>query len=666
MTQQIIRIFILLFTFISQGKLDCQTVVLTESAQCVDLTGNMKRFRFPSQSILFTDISDAKNDSLWEKTQYKRLNLSPVSLVEWYKVTIQNTSRESWYLDVDNPLIDTIEVYTITSEMVSHQITGDKTTHENKTGFKTGSWMIPVISNAGPETEIYIKIIAKDLTRLPVTVRTLADKAHAESQRNLLYGFFFGWMCIMLIYNFFVWYTTSEKAYLYYCLYNAGISLLIATLEGYSRNYFWPGSLLLQELAPSIFSALAGIGSLLFVRYFLATERNTPTINSIITFNMLWDLAAIVICISGFVRIANFMVQIGALTGSMLIIAASIIVLRTGYRPAIYFTQGYLIAMIGIIVYIMGNFGILPNTGIVISSIPITSSIEIAMLSLAIADRLKFSKQKEEKARLLEAKAKEAARKELEHTILARTEKMLRQNQLLAIQRKALQAKSEEISEAKKKSDDLLLNILPFDVAEELKNNGRTGVKSLRDVSVLFTDIENFTSLSEKMSPDDLVSELHHYFSAFDRIVFKYGMEKIKTIGDAYLAVAGIGNNDEKHAQHAILAAQEMIEFCEKSIQEGHAFRIRAGIHSGPAVAGVVGERKFAFDIWGDTVNTAARMEQGGIPGFVNVSEETWKRTKDDFEFQYRGKMKAKNKGELDMYFALKVLNQGLIIPDMT
>lgn len=205
-----------------------------------------------------------------------------------------------------------------------------------------------------------------------------------------------------------------------------------------------------------------------------------------------------------------------------------------------------------------------------------------------------------------------------------------------------------QLSTEKHKSDMLLLNILPEGVAEELKNTGRAQAKQHNNVSVLFTDFVNFTGLSEKMTPTELVQEIHRNFTVFDSIIEKHELEKIKTIGDAYMAVCGLPEEFPDHAQRIVKAALDIKQYMESS---DNRFRIRMGIHSGPVVAGIVGVKKYAYDIWGDTVNTAARMEQNSEAGRINISGATFELVKHEFTCEYRGKIKVKNKGEIDMYF---------------
>ncbi|MEI7802163.1 MAG: adenylate/guanylate cyclase domain-containing protein [Bacteroidota bacterium] len=215
------------------------------------------------------------------------------------------------------------------------------------------------------------------------------------------------------------------------------------------------------------------------------------------------------------------------------------------------------------------------------------------------------------------------------------------------------------ISKEKKRSDELLLNILPEETAEELKATGRAKAKSFDLVTVMFTDFKNFTQASEILSPAELVAEINFCYSAFDRIISKYNIEKIKTIGDSYMCAGGLPSTSTTHPEDVVNAGLEMqhfiIEHKAERIKKGEPyFDLRLGIHSGPVVAGIVGIKKFAYDIWGDTVNTASRMESSGEIGKVNISGVTYELVKDKFNCIHRGKIEAKNKGQIDMYFVEK------------
>lgn len=216
------------------------------------------------------------------------------------------------------------------------------------------------------------------------------------------------------------------------------------------------------------------------------------------------------------------------------------------------------------------------------------------------------------------------------------------------------------LSNALKRSDELLLSIFPKNVADELKQKGKSEPVFIKQASVLFTDFTGFTRISEKLSPSILIKELDYCFSNFDLITEKYNLEKIKTIGDAYLCVGGAPYPNETHAVDACLAAIDFLNFIlkrksEKEKTSTEYWDIKIGIHIGPIVAGVIGEKKFAYDVWGDTVNTASRMESMCEPNRINVSKEVYELTKDFFKFEYRGKFTPKNKSEIDMYFLISM-----------
>jgi adenylate cyclase len=219
-----------------------------------------------------------------------------------------------------------------------------------------------------------------------------------------------------------------------------------------------------------------------------------------------------------------------------------------------------------------------------------------------------------------------------------------------------INARTEELVIEKEKTEALLANLLPKNTAEELMAKGKATKIKYNFVTVLFSDIQGFTKIAEEMNPEILIDELDKFFFTFDSVVEKYGIEKIKTIGDAYMCAGGIPEKNRTNPVEVILAALEMKAYMNKlkesSELEGMKFwDIRIGIHTGTVVAGVVGQKKLSYDIWGDTVNTASRMESSGEAGKINISGTTFEFVKDFFSCEYRGKMPVKYKGELEMYF---------------
>jgi len=217
-----------------------------------------------------------------------------------------------------------------------------------------------------------------------------------------------------------------------------------------------------------------------------------------------------------------------------------------------------------------------------------------------------------------------------------------------------VEKRTKELKSEKEESERLLHNILPKSVADELKEKGYTTPLRFNNTTILFTDFKEFTQASSKISPQMLVGELNDIFMSFDFIIEKHGLEKIKTIGDSYMAASGLPKESKTHAVHVVRACFNMIAFLESRKQHADIkWEMRVGVNSGAVVAGVVGAKKFTYDIWGDTVNIASRMESNSHVGRINVSKSTALLINDFFECEYRGKLAAKGKGEIDMYFVL-------------
>ena len=212
--------------------------------------------------------------------------------------------------------------------------------------------------------------------------------------------------------------------------------------------------------------------------------------------------------------------------------------------------------------------------------------------------------------------------------------------------------RTEELLSQKEKVDELLSNMLPKDTANQLKKTGKATTKKFDLVSILFSDIEGFTRIAEQMNPEMLVDELDKFFFKFDTLVEEFNIEKIKTIGDAYMAAGGIPDMNRTNPIEVVMAAIRIMQYMQQLKKEKEYFwDLRIGIHSGPVIAGVVGQKKFSYDIWGDSVNTASRMESSGEAGKINISGSTYEYVKNFFICEYRGKMPVKYKGNIDMYF---------------
>jgi PAS domain S-box-containing protein len=270
---------------------------------------------------------------------------------------------------------------------------------------------------------------------------------------------------------------------------------------------------------------------------------------------------------------------------------------------------------------------------------------------IAVEIDITVFKNKEEELHAQNHKIKEIAR------VLEKT------NVLLEEQKQEINSQKQTIEQEQEKSEKLLLNILPFEVAKQLKSKGRAGTRSYKLVSVLFADFKGFSKISKTLDPKDLVNILDSYFATFDEITGRHYIEKIKTIGDAYMCAGGLPLSNKSNPVDAVLAGLEIQSYLNalndtKVLNNLQVWELRLGIHTGPVVAGVVGKKRFAYDIWGDTVNVASRMEQSGHVGMVNISGITYDYIKDFFDCDYRGKIETKNLGKIDMYFVNRIKSE--------
>ncbi|MBN2349857.1 MAG: response regulator [Bacteroidales bacterium] len=258
-------------------------------------------------------------------------------------------------------------------------------------------------------------------------------------------------------------------------------------------------------------------------------------------------------------------------------------------------------------------------------------------------------------------RAKEEELNKLNKQITNITDELEKANYQLEKQKDELRQQHELIEVEQAKSERLILNILPFEVAVQLKSKGRAGTRQYKLVSVIFTDFKGFSKISKQLEPKDLVNILDTYFAKFDDITSRHYLEKIKTIGDSYMCAGGLPLRNKSNPINAVLASLEIQDYMNRLndsrvVKNLSVWELRLGIHTGEVVAGVVGRKKFAYDIWGETVNIARRMEQAGHVGMVNISGTTYDYVKDYFKCDYRGKIDAKNIGKIDQYFVNRII----------
>jgi len=485
---------------------------------------------------------------------------------------------------------------------------------------------------------VYLKIQTGSSFYLPLYVGSLKALSEIGHKDDLFNGAVLGIMLVMLFYNFFLFLAVRDKLYIQYCIYLFFSAFLMFYLEGFTYDLLWRNHMEYNNghLANIIVAATAA-SAIWFSSSFLRISTNAPKLKWMNMFLLMALVVSIIAEISGHRLLANQLVQATSGLTSVYLFITGIVLFFKGLKEAKFYILSWGFLVTGALIYILTLNGIIGINFLTINSFQLGSMFEGVLLSFALADRINTFRREKAYAQKL---AIEEAKK---------NEQLIRdQNVLLESE---VEKRTRELQKEMQKSEDLLLNILPLEVAEELKEKGASEAKLYNHVSVLFTDFVNFTGIGENLSPTELVNEIHHCFKAFDGITEKFGLEKIKTIGDAYLAVCGMPVEDKDHAIKATNAALEICEFIKNYRVGGGVFEIRIGIHSGPVVAGIVGVKKYAYDIWGDTVNMASRMESSSAPGKINISGATYEMIKDEIECEYRGKIEAKNKGMIDMYF---------------
>jgi class 3 adenylate cyclase len=616
-------------------------IEITNSRDVWNIGQDIMVYTDESQNQTIQDILSPNIDKQFGRSEQAIPNIGITSAALWCKFIIENKTSQECYLKISNAAIEEISLF---------QINKDGYIEEKKTGcylnfnqreVRNNHYLLKLYTTTSTPATFYLRVRHYRGTQLPIDVGTLKGFAESLHTIDFIQGIYFGFMLLMVLYNLFVYLSVRDKAYLYYVVYIATMALMNGSLAGYAFEYLW-GNYAWVSRYEDLITASLGITGILFATNFLQTKQNMPRVHRIFIGFILLFFIGIAIVLSGQFMLGRIANELISFLLMLLIFGSAFALRRKGYKPAKYFLLACSVLMVGVIVFILKDFDVIPYSVLTVHSLQIGSAIEAMLFSFALADRINIYK-----------KEKEAAQIESFNQLRENEKLILLQNVMLETK---VEERTRELTTEKQKSDELLLNILPSKTAEELKTTGKAKAQRFEQVTVMFTDFKNFTQASEKLTPEELVEEINRCYSEFDTIITKYGVEKIKTIGDSYMCAGGLPIPNQTHAQDVVRAGLEMQEFIEnykqEQIQKGLTyFELRIGIHTGAVVAGIIGIKKFAYDIWGDTVNTASRMESSGEIGKVNISGTTYELIKNLFTCTYRGKIQAKNKGEIDMYF---------------
>ncbi|HNP22530.1 MAG TPA: adenylate/guanylate cyclase domain-containing protein [Panacibacter sp.] len=592
-------------------------------------------------------IQDVLNKT-FTPCQTEILNLGNTPHTVWMRFSIFSKTENELYLEINAPLLSHLETFEVYGDSAKLLFTGGSDKYFHERPIASENWLFDLQLKDSAKTTIYIKAQSIYPFQIPIAISS-KNKFVEHNELNILFwGVYMGIMLFAFIYNLFIYLSVRERSYLYYLLYILFSVAFYAGLEGFGFQFLWPNIPGINPMIP-IFVSITNCLIILFTLRFLNISKDQKILfNAGRIFIVIFILLAL-LNLAGVFVVALALSQLFSLLVCIYFIAAGIISLKRGIHTAKYFLIGWSAFLVLVILFILTLNNVVPSNFFNTHGIFMGHMAEVVLLSFALADRINILKKENEKKQeeiiiQLEEnhELQTKVNRELEQKVTERTAEVV--------------AEKIKVEKQKKRSDDLLLNILPEEVAEELKAKGSAEAQFIDEATVLFTDFKEFTQLSEKLTPKELVSEINECFSAFDHIMGKFGVEKIKTIGDSYMAAGGLPITNTTHACDVVNAALEiqkfMLQHKAKRASEGRLFfEVRIGVHSGPVVAGIVGVKKFSYDIWGDTVNTASRMESSGEVGRVNISGATFALVKDKFNCVYRGKIKAKGKGEIDMYF---------------
>ena len=582
-------------------------------------------------------------------------NLSNTSI--WQRLVLFNDRDQEALLYFSLPPCDTVVTYqTLGPEEERTEVSGNLFPNRGPIFARTHSLLIRIA--AGASDTIFIRTTVGSRGYYPYfglhgALKMSGRMAHA----NYWQGLFAGLMLLLIVYNLVLYFTMRDRAYLAFIVFLVGLLLYYGVTQDVIGVIVFQGHTISTNMLILVSVLMLVWGSFGLMSYYIGPQLHFPRLYRLLLIVAI--LYTILQAISSLIPSLLFH-PLNTLTDStvmayiLLSAVLQILIAAKGSIQARLFllsTLPYLVAVLyqtfATLYYVRaGNAAIATQMAM---------AFQVLLFSVAIGYRISAIR-----------KDKELAQAQALHAFMENERIITEHNRTLeykvTLRTVELSHRNAELDLARKRSDELLLNILPEEVMLELKEHGAAEAKQHDNVTILFTDFKGFTEASEKLSPQALLEELNSCFKVFDDIITKYGIEKIKTIGDAYMCAGGLPEPRSSSVIDVVHAALEMQAFIGKREYARHqqglqAFAMRVGIHTGPVVAGIVGVKKFQYDIWGDTVNTASRMESSGEVGQVNISEATHELVKDEpgLSFTSRGKVQTKGKGEMEMYFVKRI-----------
>jgi class 3 adenylate cyclase len=563
----------------------------------------------------------------------------------WVRFTIESRSphTSTWWLDSGDRTLQEVDIFVPDEAGYYRRQSASSIRPFADRPLPTPDFVFPIELHPHRSTEIYMRIRSTGFAPVFVTLWAWNPDAYQlkvgrEKTQWLIYV---GMAAALALFNLLLYFSIRDRSYLFYVMSLLSIVWAASSATGgYGAAYefFWPNSPTFERTAwiLSITPALYFVS--LFIFEFTQMPSSMPRLSATIRICVLLTVffhVGPVLATAFHLEVPAWVLQTLAKASNLSLVPFLLFLtygvlrlVKSGNRQAKFVLIAWLPLMI---TTILNSIAFADGQSKFPPALMWASAFELIVISLALADRFNQEKSARAEAQVALVEGLLASERELEKKVVERTQAL-------------------QFEQARTK--DLLNNILPVELAEELVATGTARPARHEAVTILFTDFRGFTQAVSTMPADRMVSELNEIFAAFDDITDGCGVEKIKTIGDAYMAAAGLPKPCADHAQRCVRAGLRMVAYL-KDRNQNAAFKwdIRIGVHSGPVVAGVVGKRKYAFDIWGDTVNVASRMESSGEIGRVNVSAYTYDLIRSEFDCEYRGKVDAKGKGQIDMYF---------------
>jgi class 3 adenylate cyclase len=640
-----LAVFFVVFPLIPHAKADAGILRIDPASIQTQLASSAYVLEDPEGKLTLAQVQLPSNAN---RFQPKSPNIGLTSSVWWLRFTLESSATQAtiWWFNSGNRTLQEVTFFSPDENGVLQAQSAGSNLPFTARPLRTTNFVFPLTLQPQKPTEIYLRVRATGFMGVNVIPQLWQPQAYQAlvSQEKSQWQFYLGLSAALFLFNLILYMSIKDINYLLYAMTTLGIVWITSSALGgigSAYEYFWPNAPAFEQAGWLLSIFVGSYFSFTFTYTLTKFRQSLPRIYIFMQIclfafglSIVPLISGVLLPVSGFMLDTNHMQQLARI-GSFIFLAMYIAMFLSlswlawrGNRQARFIRASWLPSIL------MGFFSLFSFFGGYALDTSFTmwaSAFQLLMMALALSDR--YNQERESRG-IAQAAVVDA---------LQRSEQQLEEKVAL---------RAQELQQEQSRTKDLLHNILPIDIATELSETGRAKSARHEAVTILFTDFIGFTQTVSTMPVNRMVSELNEMFAAFDDITDLCGVEKIKTIGDAYMAVAGLPKPCADHAQRCVRAALLMVDYLEKrNAKNPFKWTLRVGIHSGPVVSGVVGKRKFAFDVWGDTVVNAVKMESAGEDGRVNISADTYNLIQNEYQCQPRGTLNIDGKGPMEMYF---------------